>query len=209
MTKRVTVFIDSQNVYRRARSIFDFDDQDNSVGQINPTTVGRLLAERFESGADLTQVRIYSGIPQNKYQPKGFAAVRRQTEAWRKSGLVEVVLRPLHYPEGWTPETNADEKPREKGIDVELAVDFVRLALSGHFDVGIIFSMDNDLKPPLEFIGQVHPEIGIGVASWWPTGAVSKLSRPSTISIPNINLREIRLNFEDFNSVRDDTNYSR
>lgn len=208
MTLRVAVFIDYQNVYRRARGIFNLESSDHPVGQINPTKVGKLLASKTGADCQLSQVRVYRGLPSNKHQPKGYGAVRRQTASWRKSGNPEVILRPLHYPANWPNSRKEDGEPREKGIDVELAVDFVRMAISGDFDHGIIFSMDNDLKPALEFIGKSHTQIGIAVASWWPSGEINKNSRPSTISIPNINLKEIRLNYSDFQSVRDDTDYS-
>jgi uncharacterized LabA/DUF88 family protein len=208
MTLRVAVFIDYQNVYRRARGIFDLVNSEHPVGQIHPSKVGRLLASKIGSNCELSQVRVYRGLPSNRHQPKGYSAVRRQTASWRKSGNTEVLLRPLHYPANWPDSRREDGEPREKGVDVELAVDFVSMAVSGKFDYGIIFSMDNDLKPPLEFIGNSYPEIGIGVASWWPSGEVNRDSRPSTISIKDINLREIRLNYSDFQSVCDETDYS-
>ncbi|MDO8646117.1 MAG: NYN domain-containing protein [Candidatus Planktophila sp.] len=208
MTSRVVVFIDYQNVYRRARGIFDLENLDHPAGQVNPNQVGLLLAKRIDTDCELKQVRVYRGLPSNNHQPKGYGAVRRQTSSWMKSGSPEVILRPLHYPANWPNSRKVDGEPREKGIDVELAVDFVRMAISGDFDYGIIFSMDNDLKPALEYIGTAFPNIGLAVASWWPSGEINKNSRPSTISIPNIKLKDIRLNLVDFESVRDDTDYS-
>lgn len=54
------------------------------------------------------------------------------------------------YPYGWP-----KEKPEEKGIDVSLAVDFVRMAVQDEYNVGIIMSTDTDLKPALETLTQI------------------------------------------------------
>lgn len=208
MTKRVTIFIDYQNVYKRARGIFELDNLENVVGQISPIKVGHLLVNKIGGDCSLEQVRAYRGIPSNNVNPKGYGAVRRQTASWKKAGQTETVLRQIHYPSGWPDSAPEDGKPREKGIDVALAIDFVRMAIAGDFDFGVIFSMDNDLKPALEYIGEAYPSIGLAVASWWPSGQVSDRARPSTISVHGINLKDIRLSFRDFESVRDDVDYS-
>ncbi|MBI3429079.1 MAG: NYN domain-containing protein [Actinobacteria bacterium] len=208
MTKRVTVFIDYQNVYKRARGIFELEGPENIAGQISPIKVARLLVQRTGGDCALEQVRAYRGLPSNRIDPKGYGAVRRQTANWMKGGQTEVFLRPIHYPPGWPASSPEEGKPREKGIDVELAVDFVKMAIAGDFDFGVIFSMDNDLKPALEYIGSAYPHIGLAVASWWPSDDIARHSRPSTISVPRISLKDIRLNLRDFESVRDDVDYS-
>jgi len=145
MSQRVVVFLDWQNVYRRARDAFYTDVDPHNRGQVDPVALGNLLAERVPDGV-LQQVRIYRGIPTNKADPRGYAANRRQTAAWVNSGrgLVDVHLRPLQYLPG--------HLPREKGIDVQLAIDYVMLAVTGEYDVGIMFSNDTDLKPALEAV---------------------------------------------------------
>jgi uncharacterized LabA/DUF88 family protein len=57
---------------------------------------------------------------------------------------VTVVRRQLRYPKSWPV-----EPAQEKGIDVALAVDFVRLACENAYDVDILFSRDADLVPAL------------------------------------------------------------
>jgi NYN domain len=58
---------------------------------------------------------------------------------------VTVVQRPLRYPKAWPA-----EKAQEKGVDVALAVDFVVMAVTRVYDVGILVSTDTDLVPALE-----------------------------------------------------------
>jgi hypothetical protein len=139
MTERVVVFLDWQNVYRRGRDAFGLSDGVHTAGQVHPMALGQRLAAQ-KAGRELAEVRVYRGIPTNKEDPN-----RRQTAAWMKAGAGRVVvhLRPLKYLAG---------QPREKGIDVHLAVDYVAMAVRGEYDVGIMFSSDSDLEPALDAV---------------------------------------------------------
>ncbi len=144
MAERVVVFLDWQNVYRRARGAFFSDAHPNTDGQVNPVTLSKLLVSR-KPGRVLKQVRIYRGIPTNEKNPAGYAANRRHTAAWvALRPQPHVYLRPLQYIPGFD--------PREKGIDVQIAIDFTTMAVLGEYDVGILFSTDTDLKPALDAV---------------------------------------------------------
>jgi hypothetical protein len=67
--------------------------------------------------------------------------------------------RPLRYP---------PPKGREKGVDVQLAVDFVRLALDDEYDLAIVASADSDLVPALEFVRSRFAERVIEAIAWEP-----------------------------------------
>jgi hypothetical protein len=58
---------------------------------------------------------------------------------------VKVYSRPLRYPRDWP-----NSPAREKGVDVMLAVAFVRAALEKHADTLVLASRDTDLMPVLE-----------------------------------------------------------
>ena len=45
--------------------------------------------------------------------------------------------------------------PQEKGIDVRIAIDLVRMARDGQFDVGVIFSQDQDLAEVVEEVKHI------------------------------------------------------
>ena len=60
---------------------------------------------------------------------------------------MQVITRALRYPQTWP-----TDPAEEKGIDVALAIDFVRFAIYGAYDVGVIMSTDSDLQPALEFV---------------------------------------------------------
>lgn len=71
-------------------------------------------------------IRVYGGLPDPTKQATLHAVNSRQTLAWTGDSRVTVFNRPLRYPSDWS-----SAKPMEKGIDVALAVDLVRLASQG------------------------------------------------------------------------------
>ena len=111
--QRVVVFLDYQNVYHRARDAFCARDAAASEGQVDPLALGRLLAG----------VRVCRGRPSQRRDSRSYAVHQRQTakQVSRGEELVTVIARDLRYPPDW-PRRSA----QEKGIDVALAVDFVR-----------------------------------------------------------------------------------
>ncbi len=159
MTKRVVVFVDWQNTYSSARRMFHDVGDPYTDGQVDPIRLGQWLTDR-NADQVLAQVRVYRGLPDSTRQPVAYGANERQAAAWTAAG-VDVVRRPLQYPRGWPDASLPGEKPREKGIDVALAIDYVRLALDGAYDVGIMVSSDTDLKPALEtvwdYLGSAGP----------------------------------------------------
>jgi uncharacterized LabA/DUF88 family protein len=169
--KRVVLFIDEKNVYWGARRAFFDKSAHHTCGQFNPMRLGQLICSRLPRGVSegraLSQVRLYTGTPSATFEPKSYGAHMKQRSAWEAAGVI-VISRPLRY--------LANRSPGEqKGIDVALAVDFVTLAVEGHYDVGIIFSTDTDLKPALEFVaGRDGPKAE--VACWWSPSAQSYLS---------------------------------
>jgi len=155
------VFLDYENAHRGGLEAFWPRGTSRSQGHINPRRLGDLLvARRSASGlaSVLAEVRVYRGQPAPSRQPAAAAANSRQTVAWERLGQVTVIRRPLRYPRNWPAEPAI-----EKGIDVRLAVDLVRLAYENAYDVGIVFSADTDLLPAIEAVidrGGPHTEVG-------------------------------------------------
>lgn len=147
MSERVVVFVDYQNTYRSARYIYHNDTGPHMLGQINPSALGQLLVSRSPYDRELAAIRVYRGLPSSKHDSKGYGASRAQTATWVKDPLVTVKSRPLRYPKNY-PLSN----PEEKGVDVALAVDFVMGAAKGAFDVGVIMSLDTDLRPAIDTV---------------------------------------------------------
>lgn len=149
MIRQVVVFLDAHNVYKGAREAFHYPGCSSTDGQVSPLALAKQITAQVPDG-ELKQVRVYRGLPSNKHDPVGYAASRRQTAAWMKEDpqRVYVYLRSLQYLPGLP--------PREKGIDVQLAIDFVTLAVAGQYDVGVLFSTDTDLAPALDAVYELH-----------------------------------------------------
>ena len=200
MADRVALFIDAQNVPQAARRSFHTGvAAHHTDGQTDPLALGNLICDRPPPGLTrtLSEVRIYTGRPDSSRQPKTYGAHMRQCEAWERAGAI-VIPRALRYPGDW-PATRAEQK----GVDVELAIDFIAGAIDGRYDVGVIFSTDTDLRPALEFVTdrfQQYPRAE--AAAWRGPGANRALrvrgSRKTWVHY---------LDHHDYQTVRDSADY--
>jgi uncharacterized LabA/DUF88 family protein len=202
----VVVFIDYQNVYRRAREKFhDHLLDPHWFGQIDPLKLAEYLVADSPYERVLSQVRIYRGVPSSKNDPRGYAATRRQLQAWRDSDpRVEVIARPLRYPAQWA---NPSEKPREKGIDVALALDVALMAVRKGYDVGILCSLDTDLVPALEVVCEQTRAWGkprVEVSAWTKPGEIN-----SRLSVPGARVYCHWISQQAYEPLRDNRDYSR
>ena len=201
MAERVVVFLDYQNVYRSARRAFCDPFAPHWEGQIDPVRLAELIVRKRNTVGVLEQVRVYRGQPDSTRDPKGYGASQRQNAAWQRDPRVGVVSRPLRYPRDY-PAT----KPEEKGIDVELAVDFIAMAIRGQYDVGVLMSEDTDLKPALEAVTQLPAtsRVRCEVAAWRPSNGPTRRLR---IAGPPLWCH--LLGEPDYRQVIDPTNYAR
>lgn len=189
----LALFIDYQNVYRRCREAFRLQGADATEGQVSPLKVGRLVASRAQN-TRLGRVFVYRGMPDSHVDPYGHAACRRQVMTWETEPEVQVHTRQLQY-------INGDV--REKGIDVQLAIDCVRTAMSRDYGTVAIFSGDSDLAPAAEFIFDQFrsTNVRVNLVAWHRA--------------PRINLTGERKAFchllrrADYDAVRDGRNYAR
>jgi len=201
MSERVVVFLDWQNVYMRARESFHVEAAAHPKGQVNPLDLGLELASRGRDGdRELIEVRIYRGVPDQAYDSVGYAASRRQMAAWARNNKITIIGRTLRYPDGWP---DCEEAPREKGVDVALAVDLVTMAATGDFETAIVMSSDQDLSPAVD---QVRSRSHLGgarveVAAWrGPNGR-----RPNRITADHVYCHW--LDQQVYWGLQDDTDY--
>lgn len=146
----------------------------------------------------LQGVRIYTGRPDSRKVPKRHAAHMKQSIEWAASGA-QVITRPLRYPRGWP-----TDPAQEKGVDVALAIDFVTMAVSHAYDVGVIMSVDSDLRPALEFVNsQPSQHQHVAVAAWRSS------SNSQRLTVPGAAIPCHWLNKTDYDAVADLTNYVR
>jgi hypothetical protein len=148
---RAIVLVDYQNMYREARRAFGWENSPGHYGNLKPIALGRILTPGRDR--ELVQVRVYTGMPSAKRAKTGNAIMQRRLAAWVADNpkCVEVFPRPMQY-------IGKDDKGREKGIDVELAIDLVSLAMDDKFDVVVVASADTDLQPPIEFVLDRFPD---------------------------------------------------
>jgi hypothetical protein len=114
VSDRVVVFLDWQNVYMGARESFRRPQAPSWHGQVDPVALARHLADDSPFDRELTQVRIYRGIPDPSFDSKGYSACRRQVDSWERSELVHTTLRTLRYPRGWPLRHREGERPQER-----------------------------------------------------------------------------------------------
>ena len=166
---KLMLFIDSQNVYHRARDSFHPGTTDHTDGQIDPWAIAERIASRGGPGGEAVEVvgvRVYTGYHTPERNPKAYASYRRQRAFWERQGCT-VVARPVRY-------LGLDDvRGSEKGIDVALAVDYVRMAIQRRFEIGVIFSADNDLAPALESVRDLKISRLIpAAAAWWRKASI-------------------------------------
>lgn len=183
-------------MYRRARQAFGLEYAPYVEGQINPLRVGIVLKNMGLGDRELTGVRVYRGLPSSKHDPKGYSACSRQVALWQKQALVTAVTRPVNYRD--------PERPIEKGVDVSIAIDFVRMAVEKEVDVGILFSGDTDLLPALEAVADLKGADACEVAGWVPSDG----SSPGVLRLKGKLLRTHYLDRRVYTHTRDGTNYN-
>jgi uncharacterized LabA/DUF88 family protein len=140
--KRTIAFIDGQNLYRSAKAAFGYHYPNYNVQALAAAICARQVWQ-------LRQVRFYTGIPDvgddafwNHFWTAKFAQMGREGVhvCWRLLRYRNEVVR---LPDGKEVTTLVG---REKGVDVRLALDVIRLAHRKQFDVALIFSQDQDLS---------------------------------------------------------------
>ena len=159
------VLVDAQNVYRTAREAYGWENESSRRGNFRPLQLGQLLTADAER--ELFGVFVYTGVPSLERDEQGYRASRKRFDTWRAegNGLVEVRERNLQYRRG--------EDPREKGVDVLLAIELVRLMArrkAGAYlvDLAIVMSADNDLVPALELVCDLRGSTAIESVSLKP-----------------------------------------
>ncbi len=136
--KRTAAFIDGQNLFYAAKKAF---------GYRFPNYDPKALAERVavSRGWTLTRTFFYTGIPDRTDKPfwNHFWTAKLAVMGTRG---IQTFSRSLRYrnqtvrlPGGGTTTILLGE---EKGVDVRLALDVVRMARENSYDVALIFSQD-------------------------------------------------------------------
>ena len=126
--KRVAAFIDGQNLFNAAKMAFGY-----GFPNFDPIELAKLVCNQQSTAVEqwvLVKLYFYTGMPsptkdapRNRFWKGKLAAMGKHTD------LVQTFSRPLVYRNGIG---------QEKGIDVKLAIDAVRLAHESVYDVALI-----------------------------------------------------------------------
>lgn len=136
---RAISFFDGQNIFRQAKEAFSYH-----YPNYDPKKLASYICKMH--GFDNHGVRFYTGTPLFQKSPMWHKFWTGKLLAMRRSGVI-VESRPLRYRhiEGSRNEDDSKEIAQEKGIDIRIALDIVRMTIENKLDVAVIFSQDQDL----------------------------------------------------------------
>lgn len=132
----------------------------------------RQMDER-QKRAVLTDVFVYRGQPGNLQQPNLYRVTQAQKAEWTRDRRVHVTYRSLKYA--------PNRPPQEKGIDVLVAINLVRLAEVGQHDVVVLAAHDTDLEPALEMAAE-RGRSKIETSGWEGGGTTPPRPRPVVVA---------------------------
>ncbi len=173
--KSAVSFFDGQNLFHHAKAAFGHNHTN-----LDPQKLSDAVCRA--NGWTNRGVRFYTGIPTAERSPMWHGYWNNRLLAMKRSGIV-VTSRTLHYRTESVELSDGCSQDvyvaREKGIDLRLGLDAVRLARLGKLDVIIIFSQDQDLvEVAREVRGVSRSERRwLKVVSAFPSGSRATASR--------------------------------
>ncbi|NYF42940.1 NYN domain-containing protein [Streptosporangium sandarakinum] len=164
--------IDYQNIHLTANGLFAPYGTHVKDTLVDPLAFAeRVLEVRAELQTlpapklvTLAEVHVFRGSPSNAREPILYSVTQRHRAEWTRDARVQVTYRPLRYPADWG-QRSCVERPREKGIDVMVALEVVQLAQFGRYDIVVLASHDTDLEPALEMAAGVG-RVKVETAGW-------------------------------------------
>lgn len=163
----VAVYMDYQNIHLTGHGQYTPDGQARHLTLVHPLhfaaqvmSARRTLMGTGYQQAKLVRVVAFRGLPSNSRQATFYRRSQAQQSHWTRDRRVEVILRPLRYPEEWP------AKPaQEKGIDVLLALRLVQAAQNHEADILILATHDTDLEPAVA-MAESFGSVQIETAGW-------------------------------------------
>lgn len=153
--------VDYQNIHLTGHGLWCPDAEARHLCLVHPlhyanqvlqqrNLVRRLVAEQADQPFDpatLASVHVFRGQPSNRHDRNGYRRSQAQQSEWTRDPRVKVVYRPLkYYPDGTV---------KEKGVDVLVALELVKLAATAGSDVVILAAHDTDQEPALQLAFQL------------------------------------------------------
>lgn len=171
-------FIDTQNLFHAAKNAFAYD-----FPNFDPLLLVQHVCKQqgWCEEVEPSKVHFYTGVPSYSDSPvwnqfwqaklahlgrSGITIVTKAVRYRNKSVVVDGVKHAIRVGE-------------EKAIDVRLALDVIRYAYDGEYDVALIFSQDQDFAEVADEVRRIAREQRrwIKVASTFPAGPAARNAR--------------------------------
>ncbi len=171
LNKRTVAFVDGQNLYHYARESFG-----HTYPNYDVTALGKIVC--MQKGWNLTQVRFYTGVPDHQDNPFWNYFWSHKLAMLGRQGVF-TYHRSLRYRNRRVKLRDGTEHTflveEEKGIDVRIGIDVIRMAHQNKYDIAVIFSQDQDLAEVATEIRTVAQEQGrwIKIACAFPLSPTS------------------------------------
>lgn len=173
--KRAVAFFDGQNLYRHAKDAFGHHHPN-----YDPVKLSNAVCAA--SGWQNDGIRFYTGTPSAQKSPMWHKYWSNRLLAMRRAGIL-VTNRPIRYRvETMTLDDGSVKTidvPQEKGIDVRLALDVIRMTFARQLDVAVIFSQDQDLAEVATEVREIAQQQNrwVKVVSAFPVGPSATSAR--------------------------------
>jgi uncharacterized LabA/DUF88 family protein len=152
---RVHAFFDAQNLFLSTKECFGY-----KYPNYDPIKLAQKITE-LEENRKLIKVNFYTGVHEVNRNEFLHHFWMNKLQGLRRAG-VNVYYRFLKYADYKKQTSSGDfetiTKPREKGVDIKLAIDLIKFARKGMYDIAIIFSQDTDLNEAVNEIYEIRKE---------------------------------------------------
>jgi uncharacterized LabA/DUF88 family protein len=199
--KRAVVFVDGQNLFHAVRDTFGYPYPNYDIDALARSIT---RAQRWQP----VQTRFYTGLPDPEQDAQWHHFWSRKLGVMGRQG-VHVFARALSYREKSVRSADGSVHTviaaEEKGVDVRMALDIVRMAHHREYDVALILSQDQDLSEVAVEIRSIAREQRrwIKIASAFPVS-------PSSINRRGIDKTDwIRIDRSTYDACLDRRDYRR
>lgn len=145
---KIIIFIDGSNFYHRLKFLTK-NFKDTSLLDFDYKNFSEWLCGENE----LTQIRYYIGAVKRKNNDKSEDLYRNQQKLFRKLQNFNIEIIQGHLIQ------HPDKTYHEKGVDVRLAVDMIKLARNNEYDKALLLSSDTDLVPAVEEVLSLNKRV--------------------------------------------------
>jgi uncharacterized LabA/DUF88 family protein len=173
--KRAVAFFDGQNLFHHAKEAFGY-----TFPNYSPLALAARVCKA--AGFSLHKIHFYTGVPSTTDDPSWNRFWAAKLLAMSRQGIA-TFSRPLRYRKKTVKLAGGNEFStivgEEKGIDVRIALDVIRMARKSELDVALLFSQDQDFSEVADEIKTIAGEQDrwIKVASAFPVSLSAKNAR--------------------------------